>query len=227
MGKHDRFRKFMNGRKLLYIAGGCVAIIFAIVDIILGISFDMPIASFLGGAIIIFIVYVLFKSITKLNNNYKNVVAIVDIAEDTYERYREQLVSSGFKSSQHLSAFGYRWTELRNMYNIVDNFHLEIDETHKKVAYYALYIGDGDSYFKIYKFSDLLGVRLVSNESDGLITSYYVEITVADSEVNSLILPVNDNQGFRKDSERAKMFEQQAEQLIAIIKDIINKGKRG
>ncbi|MBE5743982.1 MAG: hypothetical protein E7358_04635 [Clostridiales bacterium] len=228
MDKFEKLNQFMNQRKKKYVITILVVLavfiaIFSIVLVALDLG-DMIIPFILGliGAYVwlgIFYALYVFK---RLDKNKSEIIKTMHAAELNYQKYKNQLKEMGFVTSKHYSGFGYKWVEFRNILNLVDNLHLEIDEVNKKVAYYFLYL-DGDSDIYIMNFSDLISTRLESEEISGKIVKYAVTIKVK-HEIGEIGLPVNDNEGFILNSEKGLNYQNQAKQLMTEINKIIIEG---
>ena len=229
MDRFEKLNQFFKEQKRKYFVGGIifvVAFIF-IMSIVLG-SFELDDDIFqlillfeVVGILVLFALFI-FSTFKKLNKNHSEMLKTIEEVELNYEKYKKQLKEMGFVSSKHYSGFGYKWVEFRNIAGVVDNLHLEIDETNKKVAFYFLSL-DGDSQLIMLNYSDLISVKLECEEMAGKVVTYAVSIKV-NHEIGEIGLPVNDNEGFVLSSEKGIKYQKQAEQLIKEINEIIIKG---
>ena len=222
MGKSSRwkmsgYKKGMINRIALLVFCAILTIVF----LILAKSLEMPFLYVVVGIYVIIIFYSI-HTIKKLNDNYDEMENIVFTAKTNYEEIRKSINASGFITDKHLSAFGYKWIELRNDFKVIDNYHLEIDELNKRIAYYNLI----PKMLEFIEFSDVVSSKLISNSTNNLITEYYVEFTFRKKGgISSGILPVNDNQTFDMYSPHASNFKKQADEVNKLFEEIIEKGK--
>ena len=226
MDKFEKLSKFFKDEKKKKLIKFGVPYVIGVLALVIVFTFILDLSHLLMPIIVISLIYAVAFSlyvVSVLNKNHKAMIKTINEAETNYEKYKHQLKEMGFVSSKHYSGFGYKWVEFRNIINLVDNLHLEIDEENKRIAYYYLTL-DGDSDIIFLNYSDLISVQLDCQESLGKVITYAVTIKVK-HEVGLIGLPVNDNEGFVLNSEKGLQYQKQAEQLMREINAIIAEGQ--
>ena len=226
MDKFEKLSKFFKDEKKKKLIKFGILYVIGVLALVIMFTFIVDLSHLLMPIIVISLIYAVAFSlyvVSVLNKNHKAMIKTINEAETNYEKYKHQLKEMGFVSSKHYSGFGYKWVEFRNVINLVDNLHLEIDEENKRIAYYYLTL-DGDSDIIFLNYSDLISVQLDSQESLGKVITYAVTIKVK-HEVGLIGLPVNDNEGFVLNSEKGLQYQKQAEQLMQEINAIIAEGQ--